>query len=150
MEGKKRKRVLTICEITQFASALNSFREIKLSFVPFESKSSFIISKCSILSCVESPQPYSSCLIWITYLSCPLPPWPLPYSSIVSSPHHLVPFINHTQLNNTGLRSKINPSQILIHVKFLVFIIPTGDCPQTTFTLQMQWKSNQIVLCHIN
>uniref|UniRef100_A0A803QYZ6 Uncharacterized protein n=1 Tax=Cannabis sativa TaxID=3483 RepID=A0A803QYZ6_CANSA len=68
-------------------SLRNSFREVKLSFGAFEFESCFVVSKGSVLSSVESAQPNSGCLFWISYFRCPFPPRPLSHSSVVSSPH---------------------------------------------------------------
>ncbi|KDO38583.1 hypothetical protein CISIN_1g034540mg [Citrus sinensis] len=69
---------------------LNAFRKIELGFAAFEPKSGCIISSGGCFCCFKSTKPDSSRLIWVSDFGCPLPPWSLSYTSIVSSSYDYV------------------------------------------------------------
>ncbi|RYR19158.1 hypothetical protein Ahy_B03g063869 [Arachis hypogaea] len=66
---------------------MNPFWKVELSFASFESKSGFVISKCSFLGSLESSKPNPCCLLRISNLRGPFPPWPVPNPFVVSSYH---------------------------------------------------------------
>ncbi|GER39153.1 imidazoleglycerol-phosphate dehydratase [Striga asiatica] len=65
-------------------SRLDSFGKIKLGLIAFEAKGSLVISHGGCLGRVKSAEPYTSRLLRVANLSCPLAPRPLPNPSIAS------------------------------------------------------------------
>jgi len=72
-------------------SALHPFWEVELGFGAFESKRGLVVGDGRALRRVEGAQPNSGGFLRVSDLCCPFSPWPLPHSSVVSSPH--TPFI---------------------------------------------------------